>query len=57
MVLEVPLMEEVTVSVAVMVWSPAVFKVAENVPLPLVSLEFAGNTAVPSVLVKCTVPE
>src|SRR5438067_1830870 len=34
----------------------AVFKVALNVPLPLVSVESAGSTAWPSLLVKCTVP-
>lgn len=55
-VLEVPVIEAVTVSVAVMVRFPAVFKVATNVPAPLVSVELAGNTAAPSVLVKCTMP-
>ena len=30
--------------------------VAEKVPTPFVSVEFAGNTAAPSLLVKCTVP-
>lgn len=29
---------------------------AENVPMPLASVESAGNVAAPSVLVKCTVP-
>ena len=53
---DVPVIEEVTVSVAVMVWLPAVFSVAENVPTPLVKVESAGNTAAPSVLVKRTVP-
>ena len=33
------------------------FQVAWNVPVPLVSLVFAGSTAAVSVLVKCTVPE
>jgi hypothetical protein len=31
---------------------PAVLSVAENVPTPLVSVEFAGNAAAPSLLVK-----
>lgn len=55
-VLEVPVMELVTVSVAVMVWLPAVFSVELNVPTPLVKVLLAGNMAAPSVLVKCTVP-
>jgi hypothetical protein len=54
--LEVPVIEADTVSVAVMVWFPPVFKVAESVPVPLVKVEFPGKTAVPSLLVKCTVP-
>ena len=54
---DVPVIEEFTVSVAVMVWFPAVFSVAENVPTPLVNVELAGNVAEPSLLVKCTVPE
>lgn len=55
--LEVPVMEAVKVSVAVMVWLPKVFRVAENVPVPLVRAEFAGSEAWTSVLVKCTIPE
>jgi hypothetical protein len=55
--LEVPVIEGVTVSVAVMVWLPLVFSVAEKFPVPFVRVEFAGNVAWPSVLVKCTVPE
>jgi hypothetical protein len=35
---------------------PRVFKVAENVPVPFVSVALAGNAATPSLLVKCTVP-
>jgi hypothetical protein len=31
---EVPVIEEFPVSVAVMVWFPAVFSVAEKVPVP-----------------------
>jgi len=56
MVPEVPVIVVVTVSVAVIVWLPAVFSVAVKVPAPLVSVEFAGSTAEPSVLVKPTVP-
>ena len=52
-----PVIEAVTVSVAVTVWLPVVFSVAEKVPVPFVSAEFAGRTAWLSVLVKCTVPE
>ena len=39
-----------------MVWFPAVFKVAANVPTPFVRFELAGKTAWPSLLVKCAVP-
>src|SRR5437588_779084 len=46
----------VTVSVAVIVWLPAVLSVALKVPTPLASGELAGRTAWPSVLVKWTVP-
>jgi hypothetical protein len=55
--LEVPVIEAVTVSIAVMDWAPALFSVAEKVPIPLVSIELAGSTAWPSLLVKCDVPE
>jgi hypothetical protein len=55
--LEVPEIVAVAVSVAVMVWPPRVFSVAEKVPVPFASVELAGSTAWPSVLVKCTVPE
>ena len=55
--LVVPVIELVTVSVAVTVCAPAVFNVTENMPTPLVSVPFAGRVARPSVLVKCTVPE
>jgi len=47
---------ELTVSVAVTVWLPAVLNVTGNVPVPLESAVFAGNVACVSVLVKCTVP-
>ena len=35
---------------------PAVFRVALNVAVPLVSVLFAGRVAFASLLVKCTVP-
>ena len=35
---------------------PVVLSLAEKVPTPFVNVEFAGNTAVPSLLAKCTVP-
>jgi hypothetical protein len=53
---EVPVMEEVTVSVAVMLWEPAVSSVTWKVPVPLVRVVSAGRLAAPSELVKCTVP-
>ena len=53
---EVPLIEAVIVSVAVMVWVPVVCNVVEKVPIPSVSVEFAGSVAFASVLEKCTVP-
>ena len=53
---EVPVIEELTVSVAVIVRLPAVFSVAENVPVPLLSVELVGNIPCPSELLKCTVP-
>ncbi len=43
--LDVPVIEAATVSVAVMVWLPAVFSVAEKVPVPFVSVALAGSTA------------
>ena len=51
-----PLIEAVTVSAAVRVWLPVVFRVAVKVPVPLVKVAFAGSTAWASLLVKCTVP-
>ena len=35
---------------------PAVFSVTLNVPVPDVSVEFAGSVAFPSLELKCTVP-
>ena len=52
----VPVMELVAVSVAVSDWLPAVFKVALNDPVPLVSVALAGSTAWPSLLLKWAVP-
>lgn len=51
---ELPAMEAVTVSVAVIVWLPlpTLFSVTEKVPAPFVSVEFAGSTAWLSELVK-----
>jgi len=54
---DVPVIVEETVSVAVIVRAPAVFKVALNVPVPLVRVELAGKTPWVSVPVKWTVPE
>ena len=54
---DAPVIELVTVSVAVMVCAPTVFSVAGKVPVPLVKVALPGSTAMPSVLVKCTVPE
>ena len=53
---EVPVIVAVTVSVAVMVRLPAVFKVARKVPAPPVSVASTGSKAAGSELVKCTVP-
>ena len=55
----VPLIEPVTVSVAVIDWLPAVLSVTLNwwiPPSPPVNAWFAGSTAAPSVLVTWTVP-
>ena len=56
MELLVPVIDMVTVSVAVIVWLPAVFNVALKLPTPLLNVLLAGRTALPSVLVKWTVP-
>ena len=53
---EVPVMEPVTESVAEIVWPPAVFSVAGNVPVPLVKVADVGSTANPSLLANCTTP-
>ena len=56
MLLLVPVMLLVTVSVAVTVWLAAVFKVALKVPAPLLRVLLAGREALPSLLVKWSVP-
>ena len=53
---DVPVIEGVPVSVAVSVWLPPLPNVAEKVPAPFTSVVLAGRTALPSLLVKCTVP-
>ena len=53
---ETPVIDEVTVSVAVTVWVPAVSRVTEKVPAPFIKVVSADSLAAPSVLVKCTVP-
>ncbi len=55
-VFELPVIEAFAVSVAPRVWLPAVFSVAEKLPVPFVRVELAGRTACPSLPVKCTVP-
>ncbi len=54
---DVPVIELLPVSVAVIVWLPVVLRVAENVRTPLVSVESAGSVALGSLAVKWTVPE
>jgi hypothetical protein len=51
-----PVIDGVTVSVAVTVQAPAVFSVTGKVPVPLVRVASAGSVAALSELVKCTVP-
>jgi hypothetical protein len=53
---EVPVMDALTVSVAVTLWVPAVLKVTPKVPVPDARVVLAGNSAALSVEVKCTVP-
>jgi hypothetical protein len=52
MLLLVPVMEELAVSVAVIVWLPTVLSVALKVAAPLLKVISAGKTACPSLLVK-----
>ena len=53
---DVPVIEAVTESVAVMVSLPAVLNVSLKLPTPLVSVVSAGRLALPSLEVKWTVP-
>ena len=53
---DVPVIDEVTVSVALTVRLPIVRSVALKVPTPLVSFAFALSDADVSLEVKCTVP-
>ena len=53
---DVPDIEVVTASAVVMVWLPAVFSVAVNVPVPLVRTALPGKTAAVSLELKCTAP-
>ena len=52
----VPVTDAFPVSVPVIVWLPEVLSFALKVPVPLVRVLLAGNTAWPSLLVKWTVP-
>ena len=52
---ETPVIE--AVSVAVIVWAPAVFSVAWKVPVPFVSPELGDETNWLSLLERWTVPE
>jgi len=57
--LDVPVIEELSTSVAVMVWTGGdqnSERVAVNVPTPLVSVLAGGSTAAYPLLVKPTVP-
>jgi hypothetical protein len=51
----VPSIAAFPVSIAVIVWLPAILKVALNVPVPLVNVLSAGRMAFPSLVVKWTV--
>ena len=53
---DVPIIELLTVSVAVRVWLPEVLRVTWNVPVPFVRVAFAGSVAAVSLLVNVTVP-
>ena len=52
-VFDVPVIDAVTVSVAVMVWLPEVRSIAEKLPLPLVKVALAGRSGAAVLLVKC----
>lgn len=53
---DVPVMEVAAVSVTVIDCSPGVLNVTAKVPTPAASAAFAGMVALPSELVRCTVP-
>jgi hypothetical protein len=55
-VLVVPVIEPVTVSVAVTVWLPAVLSVTDTVFVPFAKVVLVGTTAAPSLLAKWIVP-
>ena len=57
MELLVPVMKVFTVSVAVIVQLPKVWRVAVKVPMPFCMVLSGGNSAAGSELVKCIVPE
>src|SRR4051794_39540487 len=52
----VPVSLGVWLTVAVMLWAPAVLKVALNWPTPLVRVTLAGRVALGSLLVMATAP-
>ena len=56
MALWLPVIEGVTVSVAVTDWVPTVLRVTLKVPTPLVRVASAGRTAAGLELAKWTVP-
>jgi len=56
MLQDVPVIELLALSVAVMVWFPTIRSVALKVPTPPVRPELPGRLADPSVLLKRTVP-
>jgi uncharacterized membrane protein YfcA len=53
---DVPVMAALTLSVAVMVGTPAFVKVAEKMPLPMVRVESVGRQTLGSVELNWTVP-
>jgi hypothetical protein len=50
-------LSELTESVAVIDWEPALFRVTEKLAVPEGKVESTGSEACGSELVKCTVPE
>jgi hypothetical protein len=53
---DVPAIEAVAVSLAMIVAVPTVLRVAEKVAVPPDRVEFAGRIAWLSLLLKCTIP-